>query len=75
MVPMAVLAAILVFIGYKLCRPAVWLKVARIGTEQFVVFATTVLVTVTTDLLIGIVAGIGVELLTEPVVRGPLAHR
>jgi MFS superfamily sulfate permease-like transporter len=62
MVPMAVLGAILVFIGYKLCKPAVWLKVARIGTEQFVVFATTVLLTVTTDLLIGIAAGIVLEL-------------
>ncbi|MGO9157144.1 SulP family inorganic anion transporter [Mycobacterium sp.] len=62
MVPMAVLAAILVFIGYKLCKPALWLKVARVGTEQFVVFFTTLLVTVTTDLLVGIVAGIAVEL-------------
>jgi MFS superfamily sulfate permease-like transporter len=63
MVPMAVLAAILVFIGYKLCKPALWLKVARIGTEQLVVFATTLLVTVTTDLLIGIVTGVVLELL------------
>jgi MFS superfamily sulfate permease-like transporter len=62
MVPMAVLGAILVFIGYKLCKPALWLKVARIGTEQFVVFVTTVLLTVTTDLLIGITAGIVLEL-------------
>jgi MFS superfamily sulfate permease-like transporter len=62
MVPMAVLAAILVFIGYKLCKPGLWLKVARVGTEQFVVFVTTLLVTVTTDLLIGIAAGIGLEL-------------
>ncbi|MGB9303609.1 MAG: SulP family inorganic anion transporter [Mycobacterium sp.] len=63
MVPMAVLAAILVFIGYKLCKPALWVKVARIGTEQFVVFVTTLLVTVTTDLLIGIVTGVVLELL------------
>jgi MFS superfamily sulfate permease-like transporter len=63
MVPMAVLAAILVFIGYKLCKPALWLKVARVGTEQFVVFCTTLLVTVTTDLLIGIAAGVVLELL------------
>lgn len=62
MVPMAVLGAILVFIGYKLCKPALWLKVARVGTEQFVVFVTTLLVTVTTDLLIGIAAGIALEL-------------
>ncbi|WP_082958952.1 SulP family inorganic anion transporter [Mycobacterium sp. E3198] len=62
MVPLTVLAAILVFIGYKLCRPGVWLNVARVGTEQFVVFSTTLLVTVTTDLLIGIGAGIVLEL-------------
>jgi carbonic anhydrase len=62
MVPLTVLAAILVFIGYKLCKPAVWLNVARVGTEQFVVFSTTLLVTVTTDLLIGIATGIALEL-------------
>ena len=63
MVPTAVLAAILVFIGYKLCRPAVWLNMARVGTDEFVIFSTTVLVTVTTDLLIGIAAGIVLKLL------------
>ncbi len=56
------LAVILVFIGFKLCRPKVWLKVAEIGKEQFFIFAVTVLVTVTTDLLIGIGAGIALEL-------------
>jgi carbonic anhydrase len=63
MVPMTVLAAILVFIGYKLCKPAVWLKVARVGTGQLVIFTLTVLVTVTTDLLMGIAAGVVLELL------------
>jgi carbonic anhydrase len=62
MVPKAVLAAILVFIGFKLCRPKVWVKVAHIGTEQLLVFTVTVLVTVSTDLLIGIFAGIAMEL-------------
>jgi carbonic anhydrase len=63
MVPMTVLAAILVFIGYKLCKPGVWLNVARVGMDEFVIFSTTVLVTVTTDLLIGIGAGILLKLL------------
>jgi carbonic anhydrase len=62
MVPLTVLAAILVFIGYKLCKPALWLRVARVGTEQFVIFSVTLLVTLTTDLLIGIAAGIALEL-------------
>ena len=62
MVPKTVLAAILVFIGFKLCRPKVWVKVAHIGMEQLLVFTVTVLVTVSTDLLIGIFAGIAMEL-------------
>ena len=57
-VPTCVLAAILVFIGYKLCKPKVWLHMAKIGKEQFAIFATTVLVTVSTDLLFGIAAGV-----------------
>jgi MFS superfamily sulfate permease-like transporter len=63
LVPMTVLASILVFIGYKLCRPKVWLKVANVGMEQLFVFVVTVFVTVTTDLLIGIASGIALELL------------
>lgn len=62
MVPKAVLASILVFIGFKLCRPKVWRHVAHIGMEQFAVFTVTVLVTVTTDLLIGIAAGVALKL-------------
>lgn len=61
-VPLTVLAAVLVFIGYKLCRPAVWLNVARVGTEQAVIFVITLLVTLTTDLLIGLLAGTAVKL-------------
>jgi MFS superfamily sulfate permease-like transporter len=61
MVPTAVLASILVFIGYKLCKPKVWLHMAHIGKEQFIIFATTVVVTVSTDLLIGIAAGVAMK--------------
>jgi MFS superfamily sulfate permease-like transporter len=60
-VPTCVLASILVFIGYKLCKPKVWIHMAKVGKEQFVIFATTVLVTVTTDLLIGIIAGVAMK--------------
>ena len=63
LVPKCVLAAILLFIGFKLCRPKVWLETARVGWEQFVIFAVTVFVTVTTDLLIGIAAGVAVKYL------------
>jgi carbonic anhydrase len=61
-VPKVVLASILVYVGFKLCRPKVWRHVSEIGSEQFAIFAVTVLVTVTTDLLLGIVAGIALKL-------------
>ncbi len=62
-VPTAVLAAILFYVGFKLCRPRVWKHVAGIGLEQLLVFTVTVLVTVSTDLLIGIIAGVLLKLL------------
>lgn len=62
MVPMVVLASILVFIGFKLCRPRVWRHVARVGLEQLFICGVTVLTTVTTDLLIGVGVGVGMKL-------------
>ncbi len=63
LVPTCVLASILVFIGFKLCRPKVWTNVAKIGKEQLAIFAATVIVTVTTDLLIGIAVGVAIKFL------------
>jgi MFS superfamily sulfate permease-like transporter len=85
MIPYSALGAIILFIGYRLCSPRVWRHVAHIGTEQLLVFTTTVLVTVTTDLLWGIAAGIAAKLLVEvlivtrfdrsrPASREPLAR-
>ena len=61
LVPMCVLASILVFVGYKLCGPKVWKHVAMIGKEQFAIFTVTVLVTVSTDLLLGIGVGVAMK--------------
>ena len=62
-VPLAVLAAILIFVGWKLCGPKVWKHILKIGPEQLGVFLLTILVTVSTDLLVGISVGIFVKLL------------
>jgi MFS superfamily sulfate permease-like transporter len=62
MVPTAVLASILVFVGFKLCRPKVWHRVAHVGIEQLVICGVTVAVTVTTDLLIGVFTGMALKL-------------
>jgi carbonic anhydrase len=65
MMPYTVLGAIVLYTGYKLCAPKVWKHVAHVGSEQLFVFTTTVLVTVTTDLLWGIAAGIVAKLILE----------
>lgn len=63
LMPRSVLAAVLIFTGFKLCRPSVWKHVAQIGSEQLLIFGFTVLMTLTTDLLWGIFAGIAMKLL------------
>ncbi len=73
-VPLAVLAAILIFIGWKLCGPKVWKHTAAIGIEQLGVFVITLIVTVSTDLLIGIGVGVLVKLLMDVSLIG-LANR
>lgn len=74
MIPRSALAAIVVYIGYKLCRPKVWRHVARIGSEQLLVFATTVLVTVSTDLLLGIFTGMALDFLLNLSFAWPAAR-
>lgn len=63
LMPKTVLAAVLIFTGYKLCKPSVWRHVAKIGSEQLLVFTFTVLMTLSTDLLWGIFGGIAFKLL------------
>ncbi len=58
MIPKGVLAAVLIFTGWKMCEPLVWRHMAKIGKEQLALFTFTVLVTLLTDLLIGIIAGV-----------------
>ena len=62
LVPLAVLGSILLFVGFKLCRPKVWRHVAHIGTEQILLFTVTVVVTVSTDLLLGVATGVALKL-------------
>ncbi len=57
-IPLAALAAILVYTGYKLASPENIRKVFRIGKEQLLIFLITLIVTITTSLITGIVMGI-----------------
>ena len=59
-IPLSVLAAILFIVGYKLAKPALFIKMYRLGWKQFTPFVVTVLGIIFTDLLIGIALGLAV---------------
>lgn len=61
-IPLAALAALLVFTGYKLASPRVFKDACQIGPDQLIVFVTTIVATLTTDLLCGVAIGIAAEL-------------
>jgi len=60
MIPLSVLAAILLIVGYKLAKPALFGVMYRSGWKQFLPFVVTILGIVFTDLLIGIGLGLAV---------------
>ena len=61
-IPLASLAAILLFIGYKLASMKLFRSMYDLGWEQFLPFAVTVAGVFFTDLLRGIIIGMAVSL-------------
>ncbi|MDC1373808.1 SulP family inorganic anion transporter [Polaribacter sp.] len=59
-IPLSVLAAVLLIVGYKLAKPALFVKMYQLGWKQFLPFTITVLGIVFTDLLVGIGMGLAV---------------
>ena len=59
-IPLSVLAAILLIVGYKLAKPALFKSMYKQGWKQFIPFTVTVLGIILTDLLIGIGMGLAV---------------
>jgi MFS superfamily sulfate permease-like transporter len=62
MIPLSALAAILIATGYKLAKPALFREFHRKGLDQLVPFVATIIAILLTDLLIGILIGMGVSL-------------
>lgn len=60
LIPKAALAAILIYTGYKLAKPALFKEHYQKGWDQFLPFVITIVAILQTDLLIGVMIGIGV---------------
>ncbi|MDZ4666355.1 MAG: SulP family inorganic anion transporter [bacterium] len=71
-IPLAALAAMLMVIGYRLAAPKEFAKTHKVGKEQLAIFVATILFTLATDLLIGILAGIVVKLIIHVINGVPL---
>lgn len=62
-IPLAALAGILIFTGYKLAKPALFKAFYKKGWDQFLPFIITIVAILFTDLLKGVFIGIGVGII------------
>lgn len=62
LIPKAALAAVLIYTGYKLAKPSLFKAYYRKGWDQFLPFVLTITAILLSDLLIGVLIGIGVGL-------------
>ncbi len=62
LIPLATLAAILLVVGFKLAKPALFKKMYRQGKSQFGPFVVTIVGIIFTDLLTGITLGMVVAI-------------
>lgn len=62
-IPLASLAALLVYTGYRLASPKSFQHVLDIGVEQLLLFVITIMGVLATNLLAGVLIGVAVKLL------------
>jgi MFS superfamily sulfate permease-like transporter len=66
-IPLAALAAMLVYTGAKLASPRELVHIKQIGPDQLLLFLTTLFVTLATDLLVGVAVGLVLKLILHRV--------
>ncbi len=60
-IPLSALSAILILVGYRLAQPKQFRDMKNLGWNPFISYLTTIIVTLGTDLLAGIFAGIAMK--------------
>ncbi|RZO52712.1 MAG: SulP family inorganic anion transporter [Sandaracinaceae bacterium] len=61
-IPLAALAAMLVYTGFRLASPSELRHAHQLGLDQLAFFLTTLLVTLAADLLVGVAAGLALKI-------------
>jgi MFS superfamily sulfate permease-like transporter len=62
-IPLASLAAVLLYTGYKLAAPRLFIEQFRMGAQQYVPFLATIIGIITLGMLVGIGIGIATQIL------------
>lgn len=62
-VPVSVLAAVLVYTGYKLAYPKIVPSLLKFGKSEVFIYAVTIVVIVASNLLTGVLVGLGLSIL------------
>ena len=73
-IPKSALAAMLIGVGWKLAHPREFGHLAKVGRDHIAIFLATIIITLTTDLLVGIASGILLKLLLHIARAVPLRY-
>lgn len=65
LIPLSTLACVLLMVGFKLARPSFFVEMYKRGPDQLLIFLTTIVGILVTDLLRGIILGLLVALIFE----------
>ena len=72
-IPLAALAAMLVYTGSRLASPREFINVFKIGSEQLLIFVATIVGVLATDLLVGVGIGIALKFVVHALNGVPLS--